>query len=160
MKELPKERLTMKETWTEGMLEGTLNKAQKETYRKMSITEKREILHKFKNKIPFEIKEATQRELELKSIEKTINKRGLNSLSMNTKETLNKNNVGQFIDSFSSRLTSTLANPNNTNQIFTYEMINQNFAIIKLLDDNFKQNNTLIKQNEEIIDLLRQIANK
>ncbi|OHR45984.1 hypothetical protein [Staphylococcus sp. HMSC056D08] len=160
MKELPKDRLTVKEIWTESKLESTLNKAQKESYRKMSIDKKRDILHKYKNEIPFYIEELSEKELEIKSIEKTLNKRGLNSLTMHSKELMNKNQVGQFIDSFMSRFSSAFTNPSNSDTIFTYEMINQNFVIIKLLDDNFKQNDTLIRQNKEIIALLQKIADQ
>ena len=73
---------------------------------------------------------------------------------------MDKNGVGQFIDSFTSKLSSTLANPSNSDQMFTYELINQNFVLIKLLDDNNKQNNKIIEQNDEIIELLKRIAEK
>mgnify|MGYP001127117260 FL=1 len=44
--------------------------------------------------------------------------------------------------------------------VFTYELINQNFVVIKILDEQLKQNKKIIEQNNEIISLLKQIANK
>ncbi|MDQ7158261.1 hypothetical protein RCF69_11235, partial [Staphylococcus warneri] len=84
-----------------------------------------------------------------------------------TKDLIQVNNIGQFIDSFFSRLSSTAMNPKDSDTIFTYEQINQNFALIKLLDDLIKdnqalkeQNTTLINQNQQIIALLHKIADK
>ncbi|MCG2116746.1 hypothetical protein K4R90_10190 [Staphylococcus epidermidis] len=44
--------------------------------------------------------------------------------------------------------------------VFTYELINQNFVVIKILDEQLKQNKKIIEQNDEIIKLLKQILNK
>ncbi len=44
--------------------------------------------------------------------------------------------------------------------MFTYEMINQNFVLIEMLDEHLKNENKIIEQNNEVIDLLKQIANK
>ncbi|MGW9860572.1 PH (Pleckstrin Homology) domain-containing protein/putative oligomerization/nucleic acid binding protein [Staphylococcus epidermidis] len=49
MKELPKNRLTMKEAWIEGDYLGTLSKIQKKEYKALSIEERRKILYDFKN---------------------------------------------------------------------------------------------------------------
>ena len=160
MKNFPKDKLTMKETWTEGMFLGTLNRGQKARYKQMSIDEKRNILENYKNNRSVEIEELHEEQYETLKLEKTLNKRGLSSLSENTIKTLDKNGVGQFIDSFTTRFTHALNDPKNSNLVFIYEMINQNFALIKLLDDNYKQNETIIKQNDEIIELLKIIAKK
>lgn len=158
MKELPKDRLTIKESWDEGVLETKLTKLQKKNYRKLSVKERRDIIQKFKNNEPFEIPE--YKEPEFKDIEKTLKKRGLETLTYTTKETMQKNKVGQFIDDFFSRLSSTMSNPKNSDQMFTYELINQNFTLIKILDDTLKQNETLVRQNEEIIELLKKMSNE
>ncbi|MDS3898503.1 hypothetical protein [Staphylococcus hominis] len=165
MKELPNDRLTVKETWTEGILLGTLTKEQKAKYKQMSISEKRKIIDDYKNKRPIEIEGVSEEgnsddNFDTLKLQRTLDKRNLNSLSQNAIHSLDKNGVGQFIDSFTSKLSSTLFNPSNSDQMFTYELINQNFVLIKLLDDNNKQNDKIIKQNEEIINLLTQIANK
>ncbi|RIM31720.1 hypothetical protein [Staphylococcus chromogenes] len=161
MKDLPNNRLTVKETWGEGQLESTLSKDDKKHYRSLNIQDKREIIQKFKNKELFNIYDYTpEKNSEFINIEKTLKKRNLNNLSHETKQSLEDNGVGQFIDDFFTRLSSTMTNPKNSGQMFTYELINQNFTLIKLLDDSLKRNNQLIKQNEEIINLLSKIANK
>ncbi|PTG35301.1 hypothetical protein, partial [Staphylococcus chromogenes] len=119
------------------------------------------INQKIKNKELFNIYDYTpEKNSEFINIEKTLKKRNLNNLSHETKQSLEDNGVGQFIDDFFTRLSSTMTNPKNSGQMFTYELINQNFTLIKLLDDSLKRNNQLIKQNEEIINLLSKIANK
>lgn len=165
MKELPNDHLTMKESWTEGILLGTLTKEQKVRYKQMSISEKRKIIDNYKNKRPIEIEGVSEEGIsddrfDTLKLQRTLDKRDLNSLSPNAIHSLDKNGVGQFIDSFTSKLSSTLFNPSNSDQMFTYELINQNFVLIKLLDDNNKQNNKIIEQNDEIIELLRKIAEK
>lgn len=160
MSELPKDRLTMKEIWHESGLEATLSKEQKQNYRSLSVEKRREIINKYKNKEPFEIPEVEGSNFNAGRLGKTLKKRGLLDLSYETKQSLNNNHVGQFIDDFASRLTSTLANTKNTSTIFTYELINQNFTLIKILDDTLKQNEKLIEQNNEVINLLKQIVNK
>lgn len=165
MKELPNDHLTMKELWTEGILLGTLTKEQKVKYKQMSISEKRKIIDDYKNKRLIEIEgipveESPNNKFDTLKLQRTLDKRDLNSLSEHAIHSLDKNGVGQFIDSFTSKLSSTLSNPSNSGQMFTYELINQNFVLIKLLDDNNKQNNKIIEQNDEIIELLRKIAEK
>ncbi|WP_180530408.1 hypothetical protein [Staphylococcus haemolyticus] len=165
MEESPNGHLTMKELWTEGILIGTLTKEQKARYKQMSISEKRKIIDDYKNKRPIEIEGISEEEnsddkFDTLKLQRTLDKRDLNSLSQNTIHSLDKNGVGQFIDSFTSKLSSTLFNPNNSDQMFTYELINQNFVLIKILDEQLKQNNKIIEQNNEIISLLKQIANK
>lgn len=164
MKEAPKNRLTMKELWVEGDYLSTLSKEDKKNYKELSIEQKRKILNNFKvQKDTNTIEEQDP----FKSVNKTLKKHGLTNITDPTKELIKVNNIGQFIDSFFSRLSSTAMNPKDSDTIFTYEQINQNFALIKLLDDLIKDNqelkehnDTLINQNKEIINLLTKIADK
>ncbi|AKS69793.1 hypothetical protein RN70_09950 [Staphylococcus schleiferi] len=161
MKDSPNNRLTVKETWAEGQLEAKLSKEEKKYYRSLNIQDRRVIIQKFKDKEVFNVYDyQPQKKAEFTNIEKTLKKRNLENLSYETKQSLEANGVGKFIDDFFSRLSSTMTNPKNSGQMFTYELINQNFTLIKLLDDSLKQNEKLVQQNEEIISLLTQIANK
>ncbi|HEI2155650.1 TPA: hypothetical protein SI259_000409 [Staphylococcus aureus] len=161
MNQVSNDKLTVKESWTAGKIRGKLNKGQKQVFDRMSISEKRDIIAKFNNNIPFEVEEIERnQETKYKIIEKTLNKRELNTMSESGKDMLLKNKVGQFIDSFSTRFSSSFSNPNNAGQMFTYEMINQNFVLIEMLDEHLKNENKIIEQNNEIIELLKQIANK
>ncbi|PTG54696.1 hypothetical protein BU692_10195 [Staphylococcus chromogenes] len=154
-------RLSVKESWYDGKLESTLNKTDKKHYRSLDIQDRRKLIQKFKNKEPFNIYDYENNvEDEFSKIEKTLKKRELDRLSYETKQSLSANGVGMFIDDFFTRLSSSVTNPSNTGQMFTYELINQNFTLIKLLDDSLKRNDQLIKQNEEIIKLLTKIVDK
>ncbi|AGC91584.1 hypothetical protein [Staphylococcus warneri] len=164
MKELPNNRLTMKEIWIEGEYLSTLSKEEKKKYKAFSILEKRQALNNYKLR---KDSNTNDEQDNYESINKTLKKHGLTNVTESTKDLIQVNNIGQFIDSFFSRLSSTAMNPKDSDTIFTYEQINQNFALIKLLDDLIKdnqalkeQNTTLINQNQQIIALLHKIADK
>ncbi len=76
MNQVPNDKLTVKEAWTAWKIRGKLNKGQNQVFDRMSIAEKRYIIEKFNNNIPFEVEEIEiNQETKYKIIEKTLNKR-------------------------------------------------------------------------------------
>lgn len=89
MKELPKNRLTFKETWIEPDYLKTLNKEQRKEYKSLSIEEKRHILSEFKEQpkkqVNFE-KETQSENKELAKIYERFNEIGVYDLFGTKKE--------------------------------------------------------------------------
>ncbi|UXR51627.1 hypothetical protein MUA82_08295 [Staphylococcus simulans] len=158
MKELPKKRLTFREGIIEGQYLATLTKEEKANYKKMSILEKREILNSFKDTLAQKEEENKKASL-FDYMKRTMIKHGLDEITTITENAILKNEPGKHIDSFMTRLSSFSTTKDGTT-VFTYELINQNFVLIKLLDEQLKQNNKLIEQNKEIIALLQKIADQ
>lgn len=158
MKELPKNRLTFREGMIEGQYLATLTKEEKAKYKKMSILEKREILNSFKDTLAQKEEENKKASL-FDYMKRTMIKHGLDEITTITENAILKNEPGKHIDSFMTRLSSFSTTKDGTT-VFTYELINQNFVLIKLLDEQLKQNNKLIEQNKEIIALLQKIADQ
>ncbi|MFW2511880.1 hypothetical protein ACNRAK_08885, partial [Staphylococcus epidermidis] len=155
MKEIPKNRLTFKESMTEGRYVATLTKEEKSYYKKLSIDEKRKALNDFNAS-------TSQKDDKVSLFDymkRTMLKHGLDEVTSITENAILKNEPGKHIDSFMTRLSSFSTTKDGTT-VFTYELINQNFVVIKILDEQLKQNKKIIEQNNEIISLLKQIANK
>lgn len=160
MKETPKNRLTFKESMTEGRYLATLTKEEKSHYKKLSIDDKRKVLMKFNDSSSQKVSEHSTEKVSLFDyMKRTMLKHGLDEVTSITENAILKNEPGKHIDSFMTRLSSFSTTKDGTT-VFTYELINQNFVVIKILDEQLKQNKKIIEQNNEIISLLKQIANK
>ncbi|MEB7692149.1 hypothetical protein ACFDA3_11480 [Staphylococcus epidermidis] len=155
MKEIPKNRLTFKESMTEGRYVATLTKEEKSYYKKLSIDEKRKALNDFNASTPQKDDKVSLFDY----MKRTMLKHGLDEVTSITENAILKNEPGKHIDSFMTRLSS-FSTTKDGKTVFTYELINQNFVVIKILDEQLKQNKKIIEQNNEIISLLKQIANK
>lgn len=164
MKEAPKNRLTMKELWVEGDYLTTLSKDDKKAYKALDIEEKRVALSnhtKNKNSNNNLADNNTH-------IPKYIHNMGLTNLSSDTLNFILSNRIGSFSNDWLTKLSSITANTKeNREMMMDKEVVIQNFALIKLLDDLIKDNqelkehnDTLINQNKEIINLLTKIADK
>ncbi|MDS3931227.1 hypothetical protein RJB83_06670 [Staphylococcus epidermidis] len=155
MEEIPKNRLTFKESMTEGRYVATLTKEEKTYYKELSIDEKRKALNDFNASTPQKDDKVSLFDY----MKSTMLKHGLDEVTSITENAILKNEPGKHIDSFMTRLSS-FSTTKDSGTVFTYELINQNFVVIKILDEQLKQNKKIIEQNNEIISLLKQIANK
>ena len=155
MKEPPQNRLTFKESMTEGKYLTTITKEEKIRYKKLSVEEKRKVLNDFNASTPKKDDKVSLFDY----MKRTMLKHGLDEVTSITENAVLKNEPGKHIDSFMTRLSSFSTTKDGTT-VFTYELINQNFVVIKILDEQLKQNKKIIEQNNEIISLLKQIANK
>ncbi|EGG60374.1 hypothetical protein [Staphylococcus epidermidis] len=155
MEEIPKNRLTFKESMTEGRYVATLTKEEKTYYKELSIDEKRKALNDFNASTPQKDDKVSLFDY----VKSTMLKHGLDEVTSITENAILKNEPGKHIDSFMTRLSS-FSTTKDSGTVFTYELINQNFVVIKILDEQLKQNKKIIEQNNEIISLLKQIANK
>ena len=153
---MAKNRLTFKESMVEGRYLTTLTKEEKSHYKKQSIDEKRKILNNFDNSSS---KNNDEKVSIFDYMKRTMVKHGIDEVTSITENAIFKNEPGKHIDSFMTRLSS-FSTTKDGSTVFTYELINQNFVLIKILDEQLKQNNKIIEQNNEIISLLKQIANK
>lgn len=164
MKEMPKNRLTMKEIWVEGDYLATLSKDNKKSYKSLNLEEKRIALSNYmKNK-----NSNNNLEDDKTHIPKYIQNMGLTNLSSDTLNFILSNKIGSYSNDWLTKLSSITANTKeNREMMMDKEIVIQNFALIKLLDDLIKDNQqlknnnaTLINQNEQIIELLTKIADK
>lgn len=155
MEEIPKNRLTFKESMTEGRYVATLTKEEKTYYKELSIDEKRKALNDFNASTPQKDDKVSLFDY----MKSTMLKHGLDEVTSITENAILKNEPSKHIDSFMTRLSS-FSTTKDSGTVFTYELINQNFVVIKILDEQLKQNKKIIEQNNEIISLLKQIANK
>ncbi|SUM22987.1 phage protein [Staphylococcus epidermidis] len=155
MKKPPHNQLTFKESMTEGKYLTTITKEEKIRYKKLSIEEKRKVLNDFNASTPKKDDKVSLFDY----MKRTMLKHGLDEVTSITENAVLKNEPGKHIDSFMTRLSSFSTTKDGTT-VFTYELINQNFVVIKILDEQLKQNKKIIEQNNEIISLLKQIANK
>ena len=139
MKEPPHNRLTFKESMTEGEYLTTITKEDKIRYKKLSVEEKRKVLNDFNASTPQKDDKVSLFDY----MKRTMLKHGLDEVTSITENAVLKNEPGK-----------------DGTTVFTYELINQNFVVIKILDEQLKQNKKIIEQNNEIISLLKQIANR
>jgi hypothetical protein len=150
MEEIPKNRLTFKESMTEGRYVATLTKEEKTYYKELSIDEKRKALNDFNASTPQKDDKVSLFDY----MKSTMLKHGLDEVTSITENAILKNEPGKHIDSFMTRLSS-FSTTKDSGTVFTYELINQNFVVIKILDEQLKQNKKIIEQNNEIISLLK-----
>ncbi|PUZ34217.1 hypothetical protein BUY27_08735 [Staphylococcus cohnii] len=103
-------------------------------------------------------------ESNVSNLPRYFQKKGLTAFSSETQAIANKLKDGQIYGNgfkwFNTLATGAKNDGTAFKVSFLNDLVDQNFALLHELDQHKQQNNRIISQNDEIITLLKEIANK
>lgn len=117
-----------------------------------------------KDTVKAQDKKAEEAEPNTSALPRYFQKKGLTGFTPETQLIVNKLKDGQLYGNgfkwFNTLATGAKNDGTAFKVSFLNDLVDQNFALLHELDQHKKQNSRIIEQNDEIINLLQQIASK